>query len=123
MSLSQTTRIKGAPIGAPRLFLVQAMPKSSGNQCCRNDTELSDSDIWRTDHAFGAGYACLAAVAAAAAATTVIAAAAVVIVVVAVVAATAAVAEDQKQNDDPPPVVTAEAAADTVIVAHKITST
>ena len=35
---------------------------------------------------------------------------------------TAAVAEQQDQNDDPPPVVTAEAAADTVIIAHKITS-
>ena len=55
-----------------------------------------------------------------AAAAVVVAAAAVVIVVVAATAT--AVAEDQQQNDDPPPVVATEAAADTIIIAHKITS-
>ena len=38
------------------------------------------------------------------------------------IAAATAIAEDQQQNDDPPPVVPTEAAAQTVIVAHKITS-
>ena len=56
-----------------------------------------------------------------AAAAVVVAAAAVIAVGNSVSAATA-VAENQQKDNDPPPVVAAEAAADTIMIAHKITS-
>ena len=94
----------GAPIGAPS-FLDFVRSNESG----RHDgvTKRSDSP------------ALSAATRRLAAAAIVVAA---IVVVVVVAAAAAAVAEDQQQDDDPPPVVTAEAAADTIIIAHKITS-
>ena len=103
----------GVPIGTPCIYaLLQSEPTESGRSV--RPRTIRSPELSAATRRLAAA----AVVVAAAVAAPVVAAA---IATAAEGAATTAVAEEQYQNDDPPPVVI-QTAADTVIVAHMITS-